>query len=216
MTWFTGVWPDGRIEHVRSVTEYDRDGDAQQILREPVVAARPAASEERAAGLARRVALPRKTLLTMARRAKAPEPHITRTPFRVDSRPDQELWLRGRHPQTAAGTLVDCSSPTNGTTPMSCYARSFISLCQIHRTRSLRVAGHPRSEGISPSQPNTQVSRSDPLGQYATFSRRAAQVDARVLCPTLVAPLDNQNKTGSQSSRWKRCPSRPLRTDAQK
>ena len=66
MTWFTGVWPDGRIEHVRSVTEYDRDGDAQQILREPVVAVRPAASEERAAGLARRVALPRKTLLTMA------------------------------------------------------------------------------------------------------------------------------------------------------
>ena len=37
-----------------------------------MVAARPAASEERAAGLARLVALPRKTLLTMARWAEGP------------------------------------------------------------------------------------------------------------------------------------------------
>jgi hypothetical protein len=50
VAWFTGVWLDPRIEHLRSVTEYDRDGDAQQILREPVRLARPAASEEFAAG----------------------------------------------------------------------------------------------------------------------------------------------------------------------
>ena len=41
---------------------------------------------------------------------RTPDLRITRTPSRVDSRSDQELWLHGRHPWTATGTLVDSSS----------------------------------------------------------------------------------------------------------
>ena len=84
VTWFTGVWPDSRIEHVRRVTEYDRDGDAQQILREPWWRGLQRA-RKRAAGLARRVALPRKTLLTMARWAEGhiPPSHTLREPLPV-------------------------------------------------------------------------------------------------------------------------------------
>ena len=80
VAWFTRVWPDARIEHFKNVTEYDRDGDAQQILREPVAAAQPAASEE-----------PRRRLSPASRFTEeeyhygqvgvGPEPHTYENPF---------------------------------------------------------------------------------------------------------------------------------------
>ena len=110
MAWFTGVLPDARIEQFRSVTEYDRDGDAQQILRELVAAARPAASEKTRLRLSPASRFTEEDLTHYGPGAEGPEPHITRTASCVDSGPDQALYLHDHALWESTATLEDPTS----------------------------------------------------------------------------------------------------------